>query len=235
MSRSQIDLFIECPQCFYLNNRVGVKRPPGFPFNLNSAVDTLLKKEFDLLRKEKKPHELFEEYEIDAVPYAHKDLDKWRDTFTGIQYLDEEKNLLLYGGIDDVWLNPEGELIIVDYKATSKNGEVNIDAEWQKGYKRQMEIYQWLFKKNGFKVSNTGYFVYCNGDTSKDTFDAKLEFDIKIIPYTGDTTWIDPKIKEIKECLDKDEIPEMDPDCDYCRYRKEAVLSKMRFDKKYKK
>jgi len=235
ISRSQIDLFIECPQCFYLNNRVGVRRPPGFPFNLNSAVDTLLKKEFDLLRTEKKPHELFEEYNIDAIPFSHSDLDKWRHTFTGIQYLDKETNLLVYGGIDDVWVNPEGELIIVDYKATSKNGEVNLDAEWQIGYKRQMEIYQWLFKKNEFKVSNTGYFVYCNGDTSKEKFDAKLEFDIKIIPYTGDGSWIDEKIKEIKKCLDADIIPEMAPNCDYCRYRKETVLSKMAFEKKYKK
>ena len=40
------------------------------------------------------------------------------------------------------------ELIIVDYKATAKNGEVNLDADWQIGYKRQMEIYQWLFRQN---------------------------------------------------------------------------------------
>ena len=55
------------------------------------------------------------------------------------------------------------ELHIVDYKATSKDDEVNLDAEWQDGYKRQMEIYRWLFINNGFKVSDTGYFVYANG------------------------------------------------------------------------
>ncbi len=45
LSRSKIDLFLECPRCFYLGNRLGVSRPPGFPFTLNSAVDALLKKE----------------------------------------------------------------------------------------------------------------------------------------------------------------------------------------------
>jgi hypothetical protein len=30
------------------------------------------------------------------------------------------------------------------------------------GYQRQMEIYQSLFRKNGFKVSSTGYFVHCS-------------------------------------------------------------------------
>jgi len=48
LSRSKIDLFLQCPRCFYLDRRMGVGRPPGFPFALNSAVDKLLKKEFDI-------------------------------------------------------------------------------------------------------------------------------------------------------------------------------------------
>jgi hypothetical protein len=136
--------------------------------------------------------------------------------------LHEPTNFLVTGGVDDVWVNPAGELIVVDYKATSKDGEVNIDAEWQKGYKRQMEIYQWLFRKNGFKVSDTGYFVYCNGDSDKEAFDAKLEFDVKIIPYEGKTDWVDNALIEARKCLDSDEIPFSSPDCDYCAYRREA-------------
>ena len=48
LSRSKLELFLECPRCFYLDRVRGIGRPPGFPFNLNSAVDTLLKKEFDI-------------------------------------------------------------------------------------------------------------------------------------------------------------------------------------------
>ena len=112
--------------------------------------------------------------------------------------------------------------MIVDYKATSKEEEVNLDADWQIGYKRQMEIYQWLFRKNGFKVSKTGYFVYCNGDTDKEAFDAKLEFDIKIIPYEGSDKWVEKTILEAKNCLMSDAAPEAGKDCDYCDYRKAA-------------
>ncbi|MDD3032562.1 MAG: hypothetical protein PHF88_01185, partial [Candidatus Pacebacteria bacterium] len=158
LSRSKIDLFVECPQCFFLDRRLGTGRPPGFPFNLNSAVDTLLKKEFDLLRKDGNPHPLFEEFGIDAIPFAHKKLDDFRNTFVGVQYLHEPSNFLVFGGVDDLWINSKGEVIVVDYKATAKDGEVNLDAEWQNGYKRQMEIYQWLVRNNGFEVSDTGYF-----------------------------------------------------------------------------
>ena len=83
-----------------------------------------------------------------------------------------------------------------------------------------MEIYQWLFRKNGFKVSNTGYFVYCNGDTDKEAFDAKLEFVIKILPYIGDASWVEQTILSAIECLKSDKLPESGADCDFCKYRK---------------
>jgi hypothetical protein len=223
---------MECPQCFYLDRRLGVGRPPGFPFTLNSAVDSLLKKEFDLHRKEQTVHPFIEEFGIDAIPYQHKDIDTWRNTFKGIEYLHAPTNLLITGAIDDIWINHKGEVIIVDYKATSKTSEVNLDAEWQRGYKRQMEIYQWLFKKNGFDVSPTGYFVYCNGDSGKPYFDKKLEFNIKVIPYTGDTSWIEGALEDIKKCLMSDKIPEMNSECDFCNYRKNAVMAKIKHEKK---
>ncbi len=121
--------------------------------------------------------------------------------------------------MDDVWINPAGEFIVVDYKSTSKEEEVTIDADWQISYKRQMEMYQWLFRKNGHKVSSTGYFVYCNGDTDKDGFNGKLEFDIKLIPYTGDDSWVEPKIVEAYNCLQSSNLPEEGADCDFCKYR----------------
>ncbi len=219
VSRTGIDLFVQCPRCFYLDKRLGVARPPGFPFSLNSAVDALLKKEFDTHRAKGIAHPLMKTYGIDAIPYSHEKIEEWRDSRTrGIKYFHEKTNLTLRGGIDDVWVNPKGELHIVDYKATSKNSEVTIDAEWQGGYKRQMEIYQWLFRNNGFKVSPTGYFVYCNGNADKEAFDSKLEFDVKILPYEGSDSWIEPVIVKLQKCLASENIPEPGKDCDYCSY-----------------
>ncbi len=220
LSRSKIDLFLNCPRCFYLDRKMGISQPPGYPFSLNNAVDNLLKKEFDIHRAKKTKHPLMKTYNIDAVPFQHEKIDEWRDAMRkGITYLDEKTNLLITGGIDDVWVDSQGQLIIVDYKATSKDGEVNIDAEWQLSYKRQMEVYQWLFRKNKFKVSETGYFVYCNGDTDKEAFDGKLEFDVKVIPYQGDDSWVDQIITKIYQCLQSSVMPLPGDDCDFCKYR----------------
>jgi CRISPR/Cas system-associated exonuclease Cas4 (RecB family) len=219
LSRTKIELFMQCPRCFYLDRRLGVDRPPGFPFTLNSAVDTLLKKEFDILRASSKPHPLIEKYGIDAVPAQHDNLDMWRNNFKGVQYLHKKTNLLIFGAIDDLWQSSAGEYIVVDYKSTSKNEEITeLNKEWQNSFKRQMEIYQWLLRKNGYEVSDMGYFLYCNAKTDLEVFDGKLEFDITLVPYKGNDSWVEKSITDIYVCLQGDIIPPPVDDCDYCAY-----------------
>jgi hypothetical protein len=222
LSRSKIDLFMECQRCFYLDRRLGVSRPPGFPFALNSAVDHLLKKEFDIHRSAGKPHPLMQEYNVDAIPFAYDGLDDWRNNFKGVETLHEPTNFIVFGAVDDVWQSSTGELIVVDYKSTSKDAEVTLDASWQDGYKRQMEVYQWLLRQNDFEVSKVGYFVYANGKKDREAFDAKLEFDIKLIAYEGDDSWIENTLIKSRDLLSQDEIPEAGINCDYCAYRDSA-------------
>ncbi len=221
LSRSKLDLFVNCPRCFYIDRRLGIGQPPGFPFSLNSAVDALLKKEFDHYRNLQKPHPLLEEHGIDAIPFAHAQLEEWRDSLRrGIRYLHAESNFFVSGGVDDVWINSRKELIVVDYKATAKSGTVGIDADWQVGYRRQMSLYVWLFRKNGFSVSDTGYFVYCNGKADRPFFERKLEFDISVIPYNVEVAWIEPALKDARTCLSAVAPPNHSESCDYCQYIK---------------
>lgn len=218
ISRSKVDLFLNCARCFYLDVRLGVKRPAGFPFNLNSAVDALLKKEFDTYRVEGKPHPYMIEYGINAIPYTHPDLETWRSNFKGVSFYDETTNFEAFGAVDDLWIDTETkEIIVVDYKATSKAEEVTLDADWQIGYKRQMEFYQWLLRNNGLEVSKQGWFVYCNG-IKEGTFNNQLDFNVTLLDYDGNTDWIELTIQDIKKCLDSEDIPNMENDCEYCVY-----------------
>lgn len=230
LSRSKIDLFSNCQRCFYIDNKLGTARPPGFPFNLNSAVDALLKKEFDIHRKGKKPHPIMKEYGIDAVPFEHPKMDVWRENFKGIDYLHKPTGLLVCGAVDDVWIGADEKLIIVDYKSTSKDEKIEaLDQDWHDGYKRQMETYQWLFRQNGFAVSDTGYFVYANASKDRAAFDAVLEFDVTLVPHKGNDSWVEDTLFAIKECLESDSLPERSDDCDYCIYRETAGRKLMAF------
>ena len=153
------------------------------------------------------------------IPYKHEKLDEWRENFKGVQFHHKETNFILTGAVDDLWFDLDTEeVIVVDYKATSKNSEVSIDAEWQQGYRRQMDFYQWLLRKNGLNVSDVGYFVYCNGDRKKPTFDNKVHFKVSVLEYIGNSSWIENTIVEIKELLDQNNTPEFDDDCTYCSY-----------------
>lgn len=216
LSRSRIEGYSKCPRCFYLDRRCGTEQPPMYPYTLNNAVDALLKKEFDHYRTNNQSHPLLLEHGIEAIPFSHPELENWRMNQRGIAYLHTPTNFIITGSVDDVWIKPNGELIIVDYKATSTKKEISLDD--RESYKRQMEIYQWLFRKNGFQVSNTGYFFYCNGDTEKASLSGTLQFKISLLPYEGNDTWVENILHDIKACLTNDIIPTPLASCDYCQY-----------------
>ncbi|MEK7077574.1 MAG: hypothetical protein AAB928_00555, partial [Patescibacteria group bacterium] len=83
-------------------------------------------------------------------------------------------------------------------------------------------IYQWLFRRNDFKVSDTAYFVYANGQADAEAFDGRLEFDVAVLAYQGNDGWVEGAIADIYKCLTSATLPPGGPDCDFCRYR-EAV------------
>ncbi len=227
VSRSKIELFMQCQRCFWLDTRLKITRPSSPPFNINKAIDELFKKEFDRYRAEGKPHPMMLDNQIKAVPYQHDNMDNWRHNFTGVVHVHEPTNLHVFGAVDDIWVNDDGELIVVDYKATSKNKEVSIDSDWQISYKRQMEIYQWLLRANGFAVSDTGYFVYTNARMDMDEFGNRLEFVTKVIPYTGNASWVDDVLVKMKACMEG-EMPAvgdsiMGGPCEYCSYARQRT------------
>lgn len=226
VSRSKIELFTQCPRCFWLDVRLKITRPEGPRFSINLAIDELFKKEFDGYRQRGEPHPIMTKYSVKAIPFTHEKLDDWRETFVGVQYQHEPTNLLVFGAVDDLWVSPEGEVIVVDYKATAKDRDVTIDADWQMSYKRQMEIYQWLLKRNGLLVSNTGYFVYANGRMDLDGFNDRVEFRTKVISYTGNSDWVDERLQQMKRCMENDDMPPigdsiMGGECEYCTYARE--------------
>jgi hypothetical protein len=226
ISRSQIEKFTQCPACFWMNRVKGIKFP-GMPgFLLNSATDTLLKKDFDVYRKMQQPHPFMVSHGLEhLVPFEHEDFELWTKALQlGYRTYHKASDLIIGGGLDDVWHNRENnELHIVDYKSTAgkRNQEltalesINLDGHYKNAYKRQMDIYQWIMRQNNFKVSNIGYFVYVNGDQHfsdgmllDNSDNANMRFDVQLIEYEGNDSWVEDKILQIKDCLYQDECPD---------------------------
>jgi hypothetical protein len=219
LSRSKLELFLQCPCCFYLDRRLGLGRVDGPPFTLNIAVDALLKKEFDTYRLEGATHPLMKQFGVNAVPFRHREMETWRDNKKGVSYVHPKTLFHFFGAIDDAWVDPEGTVYVVDYKATGIEGPVSLEGEWKKAYKRQAEIYQWLMRKQNLPVSDTAYFVYVNADKAAASFDGRLNFTMTVLPYEGDDRWVESALIEAWQCLQKDAPPPAGSDCEWCNYR----------------
>jgi CRISPR/Cas system-associated exonuclease Cas4 (RecB family) len=220
LSRSKLSLYLECPRCFYLECRHGVKRPDTPGYALNVAVDTLLKREFDQCRKHRRTPRILTELGIRSTLSPHPSLKRWRNNLRGITHLHEPTNLEVFGALDDIWEDEEQRLEVVDYKATArKTPVVALDKPYHDKYRRQVEVYQWLLRMNGERVSETAYFLYCTARTAASRFDRRLMFDITAIRHEGDTSWIEPALFGAVKILQSNVAPERAPACRYCAYR----------------
>ena len=231
ISRGKFSDFLTCPRCFYLDRVKGLK-PPGTPgWTLNETTDLLLKKEFDNCRERQIPHRLFNKYGLNhVVPYKHRDIDKWRNSLSaGLRIKYKNSNIILTGGLDDVWidLNTQ-ELIVVDYKSQSNPKGVNAGDYWKDpfhmGYKIQMDFYVYLLIKMGFQVKNTSYFLVCNADRHKEGFYGQMFFEEHLIPYNWNIDWIEERIDQMISLMNQDVIPSPNKSCNNCAYSTQYSL-----------
>src|SRR3984885_4086133 len=103
VSRSKIELYKQCPRCFWLDVRLKITRPSSPPFNINKTIDELYKKEFDVHRTAGTQHPIMIEHKLaGVVPYVHEKLDDWRHTFTGVVAEHKPTNLHVFGAVDDI-------------------------------------------------------------------------------------------------------------------------------------
>ena len=212
-----------------LHKKKAIRRPSLPGWSLNMALDVLLKQEFDSYRQQQKPHEKYQlnltsKYgePINCVPYQHKDIDIWRNPWKGIQYIHPEFNFRLKGAVDDIWYDKNNkELIIVDYKATSTK-ELAFDKPWHDSYRRQLEFYQYLFRKNDFKVCDTSFILYANAIKQLDGFNETLNFEVTVFDHEGQTEWIESILNDIKNALDQNEIPPRSESCGYCLHSEQV-------------
>ena len=231
LSRGKIGTYRKCPKCFMLEKACGLKLGMA-AWLLNTNTDTLLKKDFDQYRG-KEPHPIMVKAGLEhLIPFEHEDIEKWEDalqfglTPNHFNTWHRESNILFGGGLDDVWQNKEtGELHIVDYKSTSQQAKITkpLDEtflappddpkmpDYKAGYRRQMDMYQWIARRKGFEVSNTGYFLYVDGQhhgidgmiDKNDPATAWMKFNTAIIPYEGDDSWIEPTLMKIKSDIEQ--------------------------------
>lgn len=231
ISRGKFSNFLTCQKCFYMDRVIGLEAPGTPGWTLNETTDVLLKKEFDVCREEQKPHRLFHDNGLDhVVPFKHPDMDKWRDSLHhGLKSRFRNTNIILTGGVDDIWQDTKtGDLIVADYKSQANfkplDPESYLSDVYHEGYKIQMDFYAYLLTEMGFSVHSTAYFLVCNADRSAEGFYGTMNFSETLIPYSWSTDWIPATIQEMIDTMNDRNIPNSNPSCKNCAYAYQRSL-----------
>lgn len=217
LSPSSLNLFLECPLCFWLDKRQGIRRPPPYPYALNSAVDILLKEEFDSYRTKGEFHPLLSSNNISAKLFSDQQLlNKWRNNFEGIRYYDPKLDATLFGAVDDILEFPNGELAPLDYKSTGSS-HVKI----YKRFQLQMDIYSYLLEKNNYITQGKGYLAFYIVN-KKDGFGNRLPFKQELRILKTDHSYVPNLFKKAIEVLRKEDPPIHSDDCQHGEWFKKA-------------
>lgn len=215
LSPSALNLFLECPKCFWLEHVKGIHRPRGIFPSLPGGMDLLIKKYFDKYRNVGKlPPEL--EGKIDVRLFDDVEvLNKWRNWRTGLAYQDSETGALLSGALDDLGVKGQ-QFVPLDYKTRGfdvKEGGENF-------YKNQMNCYTFLLRENGMPPAGYAYLIYY---IPKDVSEKGLvRFDIVPKKVATDP---DEALKVFREAVNlfKADMPATHSDCEYCSFGNDFI------------
>ena len=218
LSPNSLNLFLECPHCFWLEKSQGIKRPPPYPYALNQAVDTLLKKEFDGYRAKGEVHPLILAHNAQAKLFSNqKLLDQWRSNFAGIRFYDPDLDATLFGAVDDILEFSDGKLAALDYKSTGSK-VANVYDRFQ----IQMDIYTHLLEKNGFKTPRKGYLAFYIVD-KENGFNDKLPFKKELHEIETNPSDVPDLFQDAVSVLRKTSPPPHSPDCKHSQWLKQAA------------
>ena len=210
-SPSSLSLLKECPRCFWLKFNKNIKRPAGIFPSLPSGMDKVLKVHFDaFMEKGELPPELCNEECKDLKLFDDKELLKvWRSNFKGIQWKDKEENLYR-GAIDNILVKGK-KLIVMDYKTRG----YPLKEDTHKHYQNQMDIYNFLLRKNDYETEDYAYLLFYHPD--KVTKKGDFVFNIDIVKMKISIENAESIFKNALKTL-KGEIPKAKEDCEYCRW-----------------
>ena len=219
LSPNSLNLFLECPHCFWLDKNLGIKRPPPYPYALNSAVDALLKEEFDTYREKKLPHPIFKEAGIKAHLFPNqKLLNQWRNNLAGIRYFDEVLQATLFGAVDDILeFDPstgsgQAKIAPLDYKSTGSTAANVYDR-----FQLQLDTYTFLMEKNGYKTPRKGYLAFYIVDKSRGFID-RLPFRKEVVEIDTNPLDVYEIFKDAVTILHKSVPPKHSSDCQFKKW-----------------
>lgn len=200
----------DCPRCFWLQFRLGLKRPEGIFPSLPSGMDAILKRHFDFFRnKGEMPPELRHLKGVQLFQDAEK-LEEWRNNRKGIVWQDAEGNIL-HGAVDNILEKDDGSLVVLDYKTRG----YPLKEDTADYYQDQLDIYNFLLRKNGRKTADYAYLLFYHPNKVLES--GEVAFHTDLVERKVDVGNAERILEKALETL-RGRMPEPSPECGFCAW-----------------
>lgn len=211
LSPHSLNLYVECPRCFYETVSEKITRPSGpFP-SLPSGMDLIIKKRFDELRKTGKLPKELSALENVSLFKDEKLLKEWRNQRRGLIWTFEDGNSLC-GSLDEVLQTSDGKLIVMDNKTRGFPLKATPDY-----YKLQLDIYNLLLRKRGFETGD--YSVLLFYYPKEFNQDGSVKFDNTIVKFPVDVENAEKTFRDAINLLNNKK-PRASKECKFCAWKR---------------
>lgn len=218
ISASKLNLFLECPKCYWLQEVKKISRPRGIIASLMGGMDRVIKDWYDNHRPTL-PIEVQGAIEGTLYPDLNK-LKQWRNWRSGLSCIVDNR-VKLIGALDDLIVQGEADSTLhIPFDIKTKGYEPKTDGS--EYYQNQLDCYSLLLSSNGMKAADFSYLAYyhpfnTNGfDVSQDVIG--IYFKVKVFKLETNPKRAKETILKALDCLSGPE-PTETPGCEYCRYR----------------
>jgi CRISPR/Cas system-associated exonuclease Cas4 (RecB family) len=209
LSPSSLNIFLECPRCFWLYVNKNTKRPSIPVATITTGLDRVIKEYFDLFRTKDILPPLLE----GKVPgrlirnLPHKG---W------LEFIDNKIDAKLGGYLDECLDLGNNFYAALDHKTRGSKPESTHPA-----HQFQMDAYTFLLEQNRFPTKNLAYLVYYipKSVASKEAIDFEaVACQIKTEPQRARKVFYDAI------SLLKQSIPLAHKDCEFCKWTATADI-----------
>jgi len=208
LSPSTLNLYRECPRCFYLHMKYEIKRPRGPMPSIAIGLDSVFKKYFDYYRSiGELPPDLRSEMSGHLI-------DRLKPTY----YYDISKGYCILGKLDDCLVTDEGKYVPLDHKTRASAAR-----DVHPAYQLQMEVYCMLMDGNGLKAGDRAYLLYYFPlNVSPEEGAGSIAFGMDIKRVDVNVNHAEEVINKAIKCIESSALPDASGECEYCGWVKQA-------------
>ena len=220
LSPSTLNLFLECPRCFWMDKVKGVKRPRGIFPSLPGGMDRTIKLHFDGFRaQDSLPPELsITGFDGIKLYRDQVKLEKWRNWRTGLQYEDSDGSILS-GALDDLLVKGD-RYIPFDYKT---KGSPTTEEDAIKYYQNQLDCYALLLDANGLPTAGFAYLLYYSPKSVGPS--GAVQFELQALRIPTDIERSRATFRKAVALL-KGQTPSSGNQCEHCNWLRQYSTMK---------